>query len=438
MASEIRNRFTDTEMQIARETDLPELLSHLGYQVKRVGRFHTTAEMDSLRIKDRRTWFRYSQNTGGDAITFLQQFCGKSFPEAVEYLLTFHGKARDAPIPQPKPISPKQEFSLPPRNADDRRVFAYLRKRGIAAQVIRQFLNAGLLYEDAVHHNCVFVGRDESGQAKYAGLRGTYDLDSPGFKGDATGSDKNTGFSLPHDPRSDLVLVFEAPIDLMSYLTLHRDTTNAVALCGLYRRVTWIQHGMKRIVWRCTSRVDYGKKYCTDAPTLDEGPLQEAILNAVNSVMTSHGSMVGTLMDSMVQEFTPTFGENMSLGNLDRAMERLGGQFNQLLSEAANSENLEDYTEQFRSISDAMAELKRRRAHIESFRQEHEQADDRAQTMMPVLEGLSSRLTEWNEEIMYQLLEKVTVLSRVRIRVTLRDGQEIEQAVNQPKRRVVV
>ena len=43
----------------------------------------------------------------------------------MEYLLTFHGKARDAPIPQPKPISPKQEFSLPPRNADDRRVFAY-------------------------------------------------------------------------------------------------------------------------------------------------------------------------------------------------------------------------------------------------------------------------------------------------------------------------
>ena len=55
MASEIKRRFTDTEMQIAKETDLPELLTHLGYQVKRVGRFHTTAEMDSLRIKDRRT-----------------------------------------------------------------------------------------------------------------------------------------------------------------------------------------------------------------------------------------------------------------------------------------------------------------------------------------------------------------------------------------------
>ena len=234
MASEIRNRFTDTEMQIARETDLPELLSHLGYQVKRVGRFHTTAEMDSLRIKDRRTWFRYSQNTGGDAITFLQQFCGKSFPEAVEYLLTFHGKARDAPAPEPKPISPKQEFSLPPRNADDRRVFAYLRKRGIAAQVIRQFLNSGLLYEDAEHHNCVFVGKNSAGQVKYAGLRGTYDREGKGFRGDVTGSDKRVGFALPYDRSSDQVFVFEAPIDLMSYLTLHRNTPNALALCGLY------------------------------------------------------------------------------------------------------------------------------------------------------------------------------------------------------------
>ena len=234
MASEIKRCFTDTEMQIARETDLPELLSHLGYQVKRVGRFHTTAEMDSLRIKERRTWFRYSQNTGGDAITFLQQFCGKSFPEAVEYLLTFHGKARDAPAPEPKPISQKQALSLPPRNADDRRVFAYLRKRGIAPQVIRQFLNCGLLYEDAEHHNCVFVGKNSAGQAKYAGLRGTYDRDGKGFRGDVTGSDKHISFALPYDRSSDQVFVFEAPIDLMSYLTLHRDMVNAVALCGLY------------------------------------------------------------------------------------------------------------------------------------------------------------------------------------------------------------
>ena len=163
MTSEIKRRFTDTEMQTARATDLPELLTHLGYQVKRIGRYHTTAEMDSLRIKDRRTWFRYSQGIGGDAITFLQHFCNQSFPEAVEYLLTFQGRPRDAPVktkPVTKQDKPSEQFALPPRNADDHRVFAYLRKRGIAAQVIRQFMNSGSLYEDAVHHNCVFVGNE--------------------------------------------------------------------------------------------------------------------------------------------------------------------------------------------------------------------------------------------------------------------------------------
>ena len=266
MASEIKRRFTDTEMRIAKETDLPELLTHLGYQVRRIGRYHTTAEMDSLRIKDRRKWFRYSQNTGGDAITFLQQFCGKSFSEAVEYLLTFHGRARDSPTkaaPFVKRDEVQKHFTLPHRNTDEKRVFAYLRKRGIAAQVIWQFLNAGLLYEDAVHHNCVFVGRNESGQAKYAGLRGTYDLDGPGFKGDAPGSDKKTGFSLPHDPRSDLVLVFEAPIDLMSYLTLHRNTPNALALCGLYDGAlqTYLQaHPEIRRIALCLDADEPGQK----------------------------------------------------------------------------------------------------------------------------------------------------------------------------------
>ena len=201
MASEIKRRFTDTEMQIARETDLLELLTHLGYQVKRIGRYYTTAEMDSLRIKDRRTWFRYSQNTGGDAITLVQQFCDKPFPEAVEYLLVFNGRARDFPAKAATPVkqidSPKP-FALPPRNADDRRVFAYLRKRGIAAHVIRQFMKG------------------------------------KGFRGDVTGSDKRVDFALPYDRSSDQVFVFEAPIDLMSYLTLHRNTPNALALCGLY------------------------------------------------------------------------------------------------------------------------------------------------------------------------------------------------------------
>ncbi len=121
------HRFTDAEMEIARETDLPDLLEHLGYQVMKIGRYHTTKEMDSLRIKNRRTWRRYSENTGGDAITFLQRFCSKSFPEAVEYLLNYHGRTRDSPArPHPKAMAEPEKipFALPQANTDHRRVFA--------------------------------------------------------------------------------------------------------------------------------------------------------------------------------------------------------------------------------------------------------------------------------------------------------------------------
>ena len=68
-----------------------------------MGSYYTTREMDSLRIKNRRTWYRYSERTGGDAIDFMQHFEGKSFPEAVEFLLAWNGRSRDSlDLPPPR------------------------------------------------------------------------------------------------------------------------------------------------------------------------------------------------------------------------------------------------------------------------------------------------------------------------------------------------
>lgn len=207
-----------------------------------MGSYFTTKEMDSLRIKDRRTWFRYSEGKGGDAIDFLQRFEGKTFPEAVDFLLKWNGRARDSPDRPPPaqqgdqtaPAEPVP-FVLPPANEDQVRVTAYLRKRGIAPAIIRGFVAAGLLYEEAERHNCVFVGKDQENKPVFAAKRGTYDLNGASFRAGVPGNDKETGFRLPADSSKDRIHVFEAPIDLMSFCTLHRDVTrNAVALCGLH------------------------------------------------------------------------------------------------------------------------------------------------------------------------------------------------------------
>ena len=205
--------------------------------------------------------------------------------------------------------------------------------------------------------------------------------------------------------------------------------------CGTaYRRCVWTQHGVKRPVWRCVSRLDYGKKFCTQSPTLDEEPLQQAILAAVNAVMLDRDTLARQLAAVMEWELAPVLGESMSLADIDRALEELSSQFNSLLAEAS-ANPAEDYTGRFRELSESTARLKERKAQLEGACQEQGRLQNRLRAVSAAMEHMTAAMTEWDEEVIHQLLEKVTVLSREKIRVTFRDGREIEQYVAQPKRR---
>ena len=205
--------------------------------------------------------------------------------------------------------------------------------------------------------------------------------------------------------------------------------------CGTaYRRVVWTQHGEKRAVWRCSSRLDYGKKYCKESPTLDESPLQQAVLAAINASMSGRKILADQLVDAMEHELAPVPGESMSLGDIDRAVTELGKQFDTLLAEAANGD-ADEYAERFRTISTTMEELKRRKAAILGIRQEQEQISRRIHAAASAMTAVTMGITEWDDGVVYQMLEKVTVLADNRIKVTFRNGVEVEQAVDQPKRR---
>ena len=207
--------------------------------------------------------------------------------------------------------------------------------------------------------------------------------------------------------------------------------------CGTaYRRCVWTQRGVKRPVWRCVSRLDYGKKFCTQSPTLDEEPLQHAVLAAINAAMADHNALTWQLTAAMEWELAPMLGESMSLADIDRALEELSGQFNSLLAEASATPGA-DYTERFRELSESTARLKERKIRLEGACQEQGRVQKRLLAVSAAMEHMTAALTEWDEEVIHQLLEKVTVLSREKIRVTFRDGREIEQVVNQPKRRCI-
>ena len=189
-------------------------------------------EHDSFKINGESSiWHWKSRDIGGkSALDYLIKVEGMKFVDAVMALCD-ECPGYIPPSPQPKK---RPEFILPPAAANNRRVFAYLLKRGISRGVIEACVRAGILYESADYHNAVFVGRDETGTARYAFLRGTYTRGEP-FKAEVPGSDKRFCFLLPPKGKTNRVAVYEAAIEPMAHLTLEGATDKwRLSLGGIY------------------------------------------------------------------------------------------------------------------------------------------------------------------------------------------------------------
>lgn len=189
-------------------------------------------EHDSFKINETTSlWHWKSRDVGGkSALDYLIKVEGLKFVEAVQ---TLCGENPSYVPPVSQPEQPK-EFLLPPAAENNRREFAYLLKRGIDRKVIEACIRAGILYESADYHNAVFVGKDETGIARYAFLRGTYTRGKP-FKAEVAGSDKRFCFCLPPKGQSNKLAVYGAAIEPLAHLTLEGTTDKwRLSLGGIY------------------------------------------------------------------------------------------------------------------------------------------------------------------------------------------------------------
>ena len=232
--------FTDEQKQLANSVDLAEYLRVRGEKLERAGVEHkliyydSSGKHDSITIRGSK-WFDHKNQTGGGAIKFMQEFYGMDFQTAVQELLG----QRVTPLSHspPKTIAKeeKKEFKLPEANANMHRVYAYLiKQRFIAPDIISYFAKQHTLYEDKEHHNAVFVGVDENGVPRQASKRSTNSYGNS-FRITCQGSD--TRYSFAHFGESKRLYVFEAPIDMMSFLTLYPkdwQKHSCIAMNGVY------------------------------------------------------------------------------------------------------------------------------------------------------------------------------------------------------------
>lgn len=201
--------YTQAQIDKANAVDLEKFLRAQGETLVRSGKEYRWKAHDSLTVCGNK-WFRHSQSKGGFPVDFVMEFYGKSFPEAVQMLTGEPGEVQPEADPAPSPA-----FRLPLRNVTNANILNYLtQERKLSPSLVNFFIAAGDIYEDAAHHNVVFVGRDAAGHPRHASSRGIHEK----FRQDAAGAEKAFGFA--HRGTDKQLLVFEAPIDLLSFIEL--------------------------------------------------------------------------------------------------------------------------------------------------------------------------------------------------------------------------
>ncbi len=220
-------RFSDKELNIARNVNIIDYLTYKGYELKKVGSNYKLPNMGGFFIKENgRAWNCFCENVSGGVIKLVMHLDNKPWREAVQTLIEFNDgidlSQKNENYCNNKIISQKnekkEEFLLPKKNKTYKHIIGYLIKtRKIDKDIVYSYINKGDLYENE-KKSCVFVAKDEKGKAKFAQFVST-NTHANKIRGNIKGSDKNFVFSYVNN-MSDSVMVFESPIDLMSYQTL--------------------------------------------------------------------------------------------------------------------------------------------------------------------------------------------------------------------------
>lgn len=199
--------------------------------------------------------------------------------------------------------------------------------------------------------------------------------------------------------------------------------------CGSpYRRVTWTRPEGKKIVWRCINRLENGKKFCKDAPTLEESRIHTAVVSAMNE-MFSQKSLKAILQDSIRTALLPENGET-SLAAIDSRLSELREQQYRLLQlAAAVGADSTQYDEELKKVSMEFSALVAKRSELEKNKQDTEQADERAEQLAAELEAVDTGITTFDEVTVRQLISAITVLSEEKLLIRFKDGTELEQII---------
>lgn len=202
--------------------------------------------------------------------------------------------------------------------------------------------------------------------------------------------------------------------------------------CGKpYRRATWTNYTEKRIVWRCYNRQEYGKKYCKSSPTIDEPLLQHAIMEAINSLIQDKNDFVGTLK-SNIQLVMGSRAKRMDIAIIEERIAELKRELIGFVEENAKcgSDN-RDFDEHYAEISAELKALQKAKRQYGEQEARHDSFHRRAEDMTKFLSTADCKISEFDNQLVRNLIENIKVISKAEIIIKFKSGLEMEQALTE-------
>lgn len=259
--------YTTEQIEQAKNADIVSFLHSQGYILKQQGnnpnQLKVSGQGGLLVTVDQNVWAWTSRPPcaeqltnnpsakclgGRGALEFCKRALNMSWKEAMLLLV---GEGAEIKQFENKNLNfkpqEKVKFKMPEKSDNHKKVYAYLiNQRMLAPQTISDFIKQGVLYQGftefrkqdgsvSKHENAIFLHRNEKGVPCGADVQGIYS--EARFKGIIAPDETDRGFVYTKGDisKADTVYLFEAPIDLMSYVELHPEIENAqfVAMGGL-------------------------------------------------------------------------------------------------------------------------------------------------------------------------------------------------------------
>lgn len=195
-----------------------------------------------------------------------------------------------------------------------------------------------------------------------------------------------------------------------------------------YRRCTWTISGQKKIVWRCISRLDFGKKYCHNSPSIEESLLHRAIMKAIMDTALKNSDVLKMLKLHIGMGFEENTTEDNAL-NIQVRIAEIDAEFKAMLS-GVSSDTVDAFDDAKASaLITEKTELQKQLEQLHEIQQKRINTKHRLDDIYTILDGLKNRPMEYDDQMVRQILECVTVDSKEQITVIFIGGLKIKQSL---------